>query len=163
MSEGVSVNHHFELTVFLSKWLVLFHESWTFRSCFYYIIRTQYSVTCLPLHFTSPSADSFLLSSAQEAKAYSVLCASHALRNQWREYILHPGYYGETQPKYYLLLTNDRMFSYWNASVKCILSRETCFESNFKKLVYSMTKFGDDMAKFIDLGLRRLDSLIIGL
>lgn len=25
-----------------------------------------------------------------------------------------------------------------------------------------MTKFGDDMVKFIDLGLRRLDSLRIG-
>lgn len=26
-----------------------------------------------------------------------------------------------------------------------------------------MTKFGDDMVKFIDLGLRRLDSLTVGL
>lgn len=26
-----------------------------------------------------------------------------------------------------------------------------------------MTKFGDDMVKFVDLGLRRLDSLTVGL
>lgn len=32
-----------------------------------------------------------------------------------------------------------------------------------KKCVYPMTKFGDDMVKFIDLGLRRLDSLTVGL
>lgn len=56
------------------------------------------------------------------------------------------------------------MCSYLNVLVKCILLRKTCFEFNFlKKCVYFMIKFGDDMVKFVDLGLRRLDSLIVGL
>lgn len=39
--------------------------------------------------------------------------------------------------------------------------KKTFFESNFKIFAYSMTNFGDEMVKFIDTGLRRLDSLIV--
>lgn len=61
------------------------------------IVRTQYSWHIR--HFTSPSANSFLLSRAQGAKACSFLCASHTLGNHWKKYILHPKYYSKTLPK----------------------------------------------------------------
>lgn len=118
-----------------------------------YIVRTQYSVTCLSCHVTFCR---FL--PAEQCPGSWGLWTSHPLRNHWKKYTLYPRYYSKTQPKYHLLLlTNDRVCSYLNAKVKCILSRKRCFESNFQKCVYSMTKFGDDMVKLIDQGLRRLD------
>lgn len=64
------------------------------------------------------------------------------------------------------MLTNDRMFSPCKCSNKVYLIKEekkkkTFFESNFKNFAYSMTNFGGEMVKFIDTGLRRLDSLIV--